>query len=233
VEGIDAANKIAILTAVAFGLRADVDRVYREGITRVSAEDIRYADKMGYVIKLLAIAKRGEDDEVELRVHPAFLPKAHPLASVNGVFNAIFVRGDACDDVMLYGRGAGSLPTGSAVAGDAISSARNILHGAAGRVPCTCSGSAKIKPIEDVETSVCIRMRVADKPGVMGTIATIFGQEGVSIQSVIQEASISDQVAEIVWVVHKSPEKRLRNALARVEALDIVESIPSIIRVEG
>ena len=232
VEGIDAANKIAILAAIAFGLRVDVDEVYREGITGVTAEDIHYAEKMGYVIKLLAIAKRGEGTELELRVHPAFVPKAHPLAGVNGVFNAIFVHGDACDDVMLYGRGAGSLPTGSAVVGDVIDCARNVLRGAAGRVPCACTGDATVKPIEDVETSVYIRMRVTDRPGVMGTIATIFGQEGVSIQSVIQEASFSGGIAEIVWVVHKGPEKHLRRALASVEHLGIVESIPSVIRVE-
>ena len=232
VEGIDAANKIAILAAIAFGLRVEVDSVYREGITKLTAQDIRYADRMGYVIKLLAIAKRGEDDELELRVHPAFLPKAHPLASVNGVFNAIFVHGEACDDVMLYGRGAGSLPTGAAVAGDAVDCARNVLLGATGRVPCTCTGAARVKPIAEVETSVYIRMRVSDRPGVMGTIATIFGQEGVSIQSVIQEASISDGVAEIVWVVHKGPEQHMRNALASIEQLGIVEAIPSVIRVE-
>lgn len=230
VDGIDSQNKIAILAAIAFGTRVRVEEVYREGIRGIAATDIEYARQMGYVIKLLAIGQRC-DGELELRVHPALLPKDHPLASVNGVFNAIFVRGTACDDVMLYGRGAGSLPTGSAVAGDVVDCARNILHGAPGRVPCTCVGHAVVRPIDEVVAKSYVRMRVKDRPGVLGAIATIMGQEGVSIHSVIQRANVGDDLAEIVWIVHPAAEKHLRAALRAISALEIVDSIPGVLRV--
>jgi homoserine dehydrogenase len=231
VEGIDAQNKIAILAAIAFGARVDVEQVYREGISRVSPVDIEYARRMGYVIKLLAIAAR-DDEGIEVRVHPALLPNSHPLATVGGVFNAIFVHGEACDDIMLYGRGAGALPTGSALAGDVVDCARNILKGAQGRVPCTCDGAAEIRPMDDVIAKTYVRMRVRDRPGVLGSIATILGQEGVSIESVIQEANVGEDLAEIVWVMHAGPQRFLRTALAAIGNLGIVDSIPNVIRVE-
>ncbi len=230
VEGIDAQNKIAILAAIAFGRRINVDEVYREGISATSPIDIEYARRMGYVIKLLAIATQ-DKGQIEARVHPALLPMGHPLASVDGVFNAVFVQGDACDDVMLYGRGAGALPTGSAVAGDVIDCARNILKGAQARVPCTCVGQANIRPMDEVVSKNYVRMRVRDKPGVLGSIATILGQEGVSIESVIQEANVGDDLAEIVWVMHPGPQKHLRTALEAIQHLGIVDSIPNVIRV--
>jgi homoserine dehydrogenase len=185
---------------------------------------------MGYVIKLLAIASR-HSEQIEVRVHPALVPRSHPLASVDGVFNAIFVQGDACDDVMLYGRGAGALPTASAVAGDVIDCARNILRNARGRVPCTCESQASILPIDDVVAKAYVRMRVKDRPGVLGSIATILGQEGVSIESVIQEANVGEDLAEIVWVMHPCPQRFLRTALAAISNLGIVDSIPNVIRV--
>jgi homoserine dehydrogenase len=231
VEGIDAQNKIAILAAIAFGTRVKVDEVYREGISRITATDIEYARQMGYTIKLLAIGSRC-NGELELRVHPTLLPISHPLASVNGVFNAIFVHGNACDDVMLYGRGAGALPTGSAVVGDVIDCARNILHDARGRVPCTCIGHSVIRSMDDVVAKTYVRMRVTDRPGVLGTIATILGQEGVSIESVIQRGSVGPSLAEIVWVMHAARQQHLRTALAAISNLGIVDSIPSVIRVE-
>ncbi len=175
IEGIDAANKLAILSAIAFGHRMDVDRIYREGISQILPEDIAYAERMGYVVKLLAIARRHDDDEFEVRVHPVLLAETHPLAAVVGPFNAIFVRGQACDEVMLYGRGAGALPTGVAVGGDVVDCARNLAHGATGRVPCACVGQAEIVPMGEVKSRVYVRMRVKDQPGVLGAIATIFG----------------------------------------------------------
>ena len=229
IEGIDSANKLAILAAIAFGARAPVEKIYREGISAVTAADLDYARRMNYVIKLLAIGKR-DDDQLELRVHPALLPTDHPLAAVSGVFNAIFIRGPECGEMMLYGQGAGALPTGSAVAADVIDCARNIIHNSTGRIPCTCEGPAQIRPMAETETRVYLRMRVADRPGAFGTIATIFGQEGVSIQSVIQESS-QDDVAEIVWVMHKGPEKNLQSALSCIRGLHIVEDICSMIRV--
>jgi len=232
VEGIDAANKLAILSAIAFGRRVDVDQIYREGISQLLPEDIAYAHRMGYVVKLLAIARRRDDDSVETHVHPVLLSQKHPLASVSGPFNAIFVRGRACDEVMLYGRGAGSLPTGSAVAGDVIDSARNLTKNAAGRVPCVCAGQAEIVPMGEVSSRVYVRMKVKDQPGVMGAISTIFGSQSISIACVMQEDT-DGQTADIVWIMHECGEDQLTGALAAIQALPIVEAIPARIRVEG
>ncbi len=231
IEGIDAANKLAILSAIAFGHRMDVDRIYREGISQILPEDIAYAERMGYVVKLLAIARRRDDDEFEVRVHPVLLAETHPLAAVVGPFNAIFVRGRACDEVMLYGRGAGALPTGAAVGGDVVDCARNIVHGASGRVPCACVGQAEIVPMGEVRSRVYVRMRVKDQPGVLGAIATIFGSQAVSIASVMQEDS-DGKTADIVWIMHECEDDQLTSALQAIQSLPIVESIPARIRVE-
>jgi homoserine dehydrogenase len=232
VEGIDAKYKIAILSAIAFGLHVPLEDIPTEGITRISPQEIAHADHMGYVIKLLAIARRGEGNSIEARVHPVMLRKSHPLANVNGSFNAIFVRGEGCDEIMLYGRGAGANPTGVAVAGDVIDCARNRLHGAPGRVLCTCHGDATVLPMAEIETKSYLRMRVKDRPGVLGSIATIFGTEGVSIASVHQEAT-DGQLAEIIWVTHKNRESLLQSALGAISSLAIVEDVPSVLRVEG
>ncbi len=231
VEGIDAKYKIAILSAIAFGARVNYDDIYCEGITKIAPADIDYATEMGYAIKLLATARR-VGDELDVRVHPGLVPKDHPLAQVSGVFNAVWVVGDACDEVMLYGRGAGDMPTGSAVAGDVLDCARNLLHGCRSRVPCTCAGQAEIKAIEDVEAKSYVRMVVRDRPGVLGSIATIFGQEGVSIESVVQRGSM-DASAEIVWIMHEGAERNLRSALGAIGQLGIVHEICSVIRVVG
>jgi homoserine dehydrogenase len=230
VEGDDAAYKIAILAAIAFGKRINIADVPREGISKITPSDIRYAAEMGYVIKLLAIAKDG-GGQTEVRVHPALVPNTHPLAAVSDVFNAVLVRGDAVGDVMLYGRGAGSLPTGSAIVGDIISIARNIRNDSMGRVPCTCRGHAAMRPMGEVETRKYVRMAVRDQPGVMGKIATIFGEEKVSINSVIQKRS-EGAVAEIVWETHLVPESAFRTALRRISDLDVVVATSSVIRVQ-
>lgn len=229
VDGFDARNKLAILCAIAFGLRTSVEHIYTEGIRSISPTDIRYAQQMGYVVKLLAIGRR-HDSRVELRVHPTLLPTTHPLAAVRGSFNAIFLHGDGCDNVMLYGRGAGDLPTGSAVAGDVIEAARNVVSGCRGRVLCTCVAPADVVPMAEVVTSTYLRLRVADRPGVLGKIATAFGEEGVSLASVIQ-LDTDGTVAEIVMITHKCPEGRLDKALQRISGLDVVEQIASRIRV--
>ena len=153
-----------------------------------------------------------------------------PLAQVNGVFNAIWVVGDACDQVMLYGRGAGALPTGSAVAGDVLDCARNIIAGTRSRVPCTCAGAAQIMPIDEVRARTYVRMRVKDRPGVLGSIATIFGQEGVSIASVVQRDAMGE-LAEIVWIMHEGEQRNLRSALGAIGQLGIVDEVCSVIRV--
>ncbi len=229
IEGTDAVNKLAILAALAFGARVPVEEIYREGISHITPTDIDYARQMGYVIKLLAIGTRN-GDQLELRVHPALLPDQHPLAAVRGVFNAIFISGPECGEVMLYGQGAGALPTGTAVAGDVIDCARNIVHGSRGRTPCSCEGEAHLRPMGEIESSAYVRMRVADRPGVLGKIATLLGRESVSVESVIQRAS-GNGVAEIVWVMHKGPEQRLQAALSAIGELDVVKEICSVIRV--
>lgn len=232
VDGVDAAYKIAILSAIAFGERVPVDAIHREGIRDITPTDIRYARELGCVIKLLAIAQRSDSGELEVRVHPTFLPLKHPLASVAGEFNAVFVEGHASGEVMLYGRGAGSMPTGGAVVSDIIDCARNIRFSSAGRIPCICSGTAKVKSADQCITSCYIRMRVADQPGVLGGAATVFGEEGVSIKSVLQVDTI-DTSAEIVWLTHSGLEGKLVKALERIRALDFVEEIAPPIRVEG
>ena len=170
IEGHDAAYKIAILASIAFTSRVDVTKVYREGITSITAEDMKYADELGYVIKLLAIAKM-IDGGVQVRVHPAFVPTGHPLANVNGVFNGIYVSGNAVGEVMFYGPGAGSLAAGSAVVGDVIDIARNINYGATSRIRCTCFDTREVLDIDSVVCKNYIRLDTDDKPGVLAAIA--------------------------------------------------------------
>lgn len=236
VEGFDAMYKIAILASIAYGSHIDVQEVYHEGITKISAIDIRYAQQLGYEIKLLAIGANA-NGALDLRVHPAFVPKEHPLAAVHGVFNAIFVQGDPVGDVMFYGRGAGSGPTGSAVVGDVIDCARNINRGAAGRVPCRCYRALPIQPISEVRTRYYIRTKVKDQPGVIGQMATILGEHGVSLTSVFQppheDGAESNGLAEIVWITHLVQEAKVQSALAALQEVDVVDEIANVIRVEG
>jgi homoserine dehydrogenase len=236
VEGYDAMYKIAILSSIAYGSHIDLSRIYHEGITKISAEDIRYARQLGYEIKLLAIGAR-EGDTLDLRVHPAFVPREHPLAAVHGVFNAVFVHGDPVGDLMFYGRGAGSGPTGSAVVGDVIDSARNILHGSAGRVPCRCYQQLSIQPISEVVTRYYLRTRVVDRPGVIGQMATILGAHGVSLTSIFQPKHESDEdncgVAEIVWITHQVKEEHMQAALETLTEMEEVVDIANLIRVES
>lgn len=229
-EGHDAAYKISILASIAFTSRVDVNKVYREGISRLTKADMRYASELGYTIKLMAIAKRvGEG--VIVRVHPAFVPSSHPLAHVNGVFNAIYVRGDAVGEVMFYGQGAGSMAAGSAVVGDVIDVARNIVNDCTARIPCTCYDT---RPMLGEESVVCknyVRLVAADKPRVLAAVATEFANAGVSIESVLQKVQ-PDGSAEIVWLTHAAPEPSVRSALDAIGRLPVVKSIGSWIRVE-
>jgi homoserine dehydrogenase len=230
IEGYDAKYKIAILASIAFTSHVNVGSIYSEGITKVSSYDIDYARELGYVIKLLAIAKR-VGEKMEIRVHPTFIPIAHPLAAVNDVYNGIFVRGDFVQDVMFYGRGAGSLPTGSAVAGDVIDIARNINYNSNGRIPCTCYDNRELLSMDDVETKYYIRMLVDDRPNVLASIASVFGEHGVSIASVEQNSVRGDK-AEIVMVTHRIRESNFRSAIKLIEELPVVSEICNWIRVE-
>ncbi len=177
----------------------------------------------------------GQQDDagraMQVRVHPALLPLSHPLASVDDVFNAVLVRGDAVGEVMFYGRGAGSLPTGSAVVGDLVATTRNILSDATGRIGCTCFEAKRMLPPEAVETKFYTRMHTADRPKVLASIANVFGDFDVSIESVVQKA-ISENDAEIVWVTHNVREEYLRGALDVIRRLPVVRSVDNWIRVE-
>lgn len=234
IEGFDAARKIAILASIAFNTRITPDDVFVEGITRITPQDISYAQELGYVIKLLAIAR--EHDEVEVRVHPALLPKSHPLAAVQGVFNAIYVQGNAVGETMFYGQGAGQMPTASAVVGDVIEIVHNIKYDSTGRFSCTCFYEKKIRPKGQFHSKYYIRLVVKDQPGVLASIAGVFGKHRVSLGSVIQKRTLilSDiSMAELVLITHDVKEQDIQDALTVIRGLSIVGSVENVIRVEG
>lgn len=231
VDGHDAAAKIAILASIAFNSRVTVDKVPVEGIRDIKPVDIAYASEMGYAIKLMAIARRLEDG-IDIRVHPAMIPLAHPLAKVSGVYNAIYVTGDAVGETMFFGEGAGSLPAASAVVGDLIEVARHIRSGCLGLVGCTCNEQLELRDIADLETGYFIRFAVADRPGVLAAVASRFGEHGVSIASVIQKRVCESGDAEIVYVTHRASEGAVRAALRDIAQLDVVSEVAAVIRVE-
>lgn len=230
IEGYDAKYKIAILTSIAFCSRVNVDDIYAEGIARISRADIENARELGYTIKLLAIAKRS-GEKVQIRVHPTLIPMSHPLASVNDVYNGIFVRGDFVGDLMFYGRGAGSHPTGSAVAGDIMDIARNINNNSTGRVPQLSFGDCIVQSMDELVAKYYMRMCVADRPGVLASIAGVFGDQGVSIASMIQKDRVGDN-AEIVMVSHSVKEANFRRAIQLISDLPDVAEVSMWIRVE-
>ena len=231
VGGWDAARKIAILASIAFGTRISLDDVSVEGITRIEPEDIDYGRELGYVIKLLAIAQEDEKG-VNARVHPAFIPLNHPLAAVRDVFNAIFVRGDAIGEAMFYGRGAGEMPTASAVCADIMEAARDICHGSPSRILCTCFEEKRISPISETESPYYIRLLAEDRPGVMAAIAGAFGAQQVSLNSVIQKRRVGKR-AEIVLITYKVNDADLQLAVQTLGGLSVVNKISTVIRVVG
>lgn len=230
VDGLDAAAKIAILSSIAFNSRVVMDQVPAEGIRRIAPADIDYAREIGATIKLLAIAQRTPSG-VDIRVHPTMIRNSHPLASVNGVFNAIYVVGDAVGETMFFGEGAGSLPAASAVVGDLIEVARRIDAGCGPLVGCTCTEHLPVRDISSLESRYYLRLQVADQPGVLAATAKILGDHGVSLASVIQRTD--DQgTAELVYVTHSALEESLRAALVDLEGFDSVLEVSSLIRVE-
>jgi homoserine dehydrogenase len=230
VDGLDAAAKIAILASIAFNSRVTFADVPAEGIRAITPNDIAYAAETGYRIKLVAIAKRTPQG-IDIRVQPTMIRADHPLARVDGVYNAIYVVGDAVGETMFFGEGAGSLPAASAVVGDIIEAARHIDRGCQALVGCTCSEALPIRDIADLETSYYVRLHVADEPGVLASVAGIFAEHGVSLASVIQRHA-DEAGAEIVWITHRAAERDMRAALARIDALDVVLQIGSVLRVE-
>ena len=236
VEGIDAAYKLAILASLAFHTRLHPDDVYREGITRLSSRDFRYASELGYVIKLLALARK-LDGGLQVRVHPTLLAREEELAKVDGVLNAVQVEGDLLGRVLFQGRGAGALPTASAVVADVLDAALRVV-GASPRQPgpagSAAGGPLTVRPMSDLRTRYYMRMSVADRPGVLGQIARVLGDHDISIASVIQkEADERAQTAEIVIMTHEAQEANVRNAFREMEQLPVVAEIGNLLRVEG
>jgi homoserine dehydrogenase len=228
VEGFDAAAKCAILASIAFGARVVAGDVYREGISGITSADIAYANRLGYVIKLLAIAEQTEG-EVAVRVHPAMIPKTHPLAAVRESFNAVFIEGQAVGELMLYGRGAGGMPTASAVLGDLIDAAHNLRSGGSGRT--AAPGRTTLRSIDDLRSQYYLNLEVADRTGVLAAVATVFGEHGVSIRSMEQDDEAGE--ARLVFITHTARERDMQATLHGLRELDAVHRIGSLLRVVG
>lgn len=233
VEGYDAGAKAAIIASIAFGARVVAGDVYHEGISGITAADIDFASRLGYVIKLLAITERVGDEDgqpvVAVRVHPAMIPASHPLASVRDSFNAVFVEGGAAGELMFYGRGAGGRPTASAVLGDLIDAATNLSDGTAAAIGHL--GRARIQPVDEVRSAYYLNLEVMDEPGVLATVAGIFGQHKVSIRSMEQEGLGAE--ARLIFITHDAVERDVRATLHEISALDSVHRVGSMLRVVG
>jgi homoserine dehydrogenase len=235
IEGIDSAHKLAILASLAYGLPISLKKIYTQGITEITPLDISFASEFGFKIKLLAIAKPS-GKEVELRVHPTMVQESMPIASVNGVFNAIYVEGDATGAGLYYGKGAGDMPTGSAVVSDISDIARNIRAGAADRMQrFDISGRSglKVKKMEDVSTCYYLRMSAIDKPGVLSKISGILGDNNISIESMIQKGRKKEKAVSMVLMTHEAREKDMMKALKEIKKLRVVSGKPLYLRVEG
>jgi homoserine dehydrogenase len=229
VEGRDASYKLAILASLAFSSKIDMADIYVEGISKVKLRDIRYAQELGYTVKLLAIGEETEDG-LKLRVHPTLIPAAHPLAAVANEFNAIFLEGDAVGEVMFYGRGAGSMPTGSAVCADIIEAARCIKNEVQNGIVEATFGQKSVVPMNRQQSSFYLRLKAKDEPGVFAKLATAFGEAKVSLDMIIQKRSDAE-TAEIVLVTHQVSEGGFAQAVATLAAMPAIRSINSILRV--
>lgn len=230
VEGFDAAAKAAILAGLAFHTRVTADEVYREGITAITPDDVAVAKSMNHVIKLLAIAELTPEDHISVRVHPALIPRTHPLAAVRDAYNAVFVEAESAGELMFYGRGAGGLPTASAILGDVVAVARHITKDSLGPRESDYADRDVVN-ISDIKTQYLIRLDVADKSGVLAAIAQAFASENVSIQTVRQTGRGGE--AELIVVTHSATEAALASTVKRLAAMDMVRAVESVIRVEG
>ena len=230
VEGFDVAYKLTILSSLAFSKKVRLENVYREGISQISKEDIEYGKSLGYTLKLLAIGKNSPAG-IEVRVHPAFIRNDNPLASVKGSFNAVLLKGDMVDDIMLYGRGAGALPTGSAIVSDIVYAAKRVDPY---YVPFKNTPGAKsdAKFASDFDCAYYVRMEVSDECGVLAEIAGAFGKHKVSMHSVMQKERTEEKGATIIFITHKTSEKNFKKAIADIEKLADVHAVKAMIRVE-
>jgi homoserine dehydrogenase len=233
VEGVDAAYKLAILSSLAFHAQFDPRDIICQGISNLAAQDFRYAREFGYAIKLLAIAKR-DNDTVEMRVHPVFLPENSQLAKVDGVYNAIQVEGDLAGKLVFYGEGAGALRASSAIIADVLSISKNICRGASSVLEVQLNQKLAVKPMSEIETRCYFRLNVVDRPGVLAQISKVLGDNSVSIASVIQkESDPVAQTAELVIMTHSAKEAAVQKAIGEVRQLAVVSEVSSFVRVEG
>jgi homoserine dehydrogenase len=237
IEGIDTAHKAALLTRLAYGTSVNFDEIYIQGISDITLKDIDYAKEFGYKIKLLAISKIN-GDSVEVRVHPAMVPINHSLAQINGVFNAVQIYDDLMEKNTLIGHGAGSLPTASAVIGDVIESARDILFGLSSRVPAQAFNFKNFKnlPVTDIrqiETEYFLRFNALDKPGVLSVISGILGEHSISIKSVIQKGRDEGNGVPLILMTHQAREENIQDALGKLNQTDVISEKPIVIRCES
>lgn len=233
VDGLDAAAKIAILASIAFNSRVTMNQVFTEGIRRISPVDLAMAHEMGYAVKLLAHAYRS-DGGIDVRVHPTMIPESHQLATVNGVFNAIYTVGDAAGENMFFGEGAGAGPAASAVMGDVLEVARHLQMGIKPIVGCTCTDDLPILSVEDLHTKYYIRFVVADRSGVLASAADIFAKYDVSVKTVTQRGNAARDDVDLVFVTHTAEERNVRKAIDDILALEgvVTGGFPSVIRVQ-
>src|SRR5712692_6611655 len=235
IEGLDSAHKLQILATLAFRTSVDLKDIYTEGITAVSQQDVVNARELGYRIKLLAIAKT-TDGELELRVHPTMIPADSPMAAVSGVYNAVFITGDNVGNLMFYGRGAGQLPTASAVWSDTLEIARRVAHGIPAMdvdLPSVSPRPLGLRPMEDIRSAYYLRVTAMDKPGVLAQVAGILGTHDISLISVLQKGRARGEAVPVVMMTHEARERDMRAALAAIDKLPVVASRTTMIRVEA
>jgi homoserine dehydrogenase len=235
IEGIDSAHKLSIIAMLAFGTPVRFEDLYTEGISKITPLDIEFARDLGCKIKLLAITKMA-NGEVEARVHPTMVPREFPIATVDGVFNALFVKGNAVGNTLFYGRGAGDMPTGSAVVADIIDIGRDIIAGSIKRMPVAAFRvrvPLKIRRMEDVTSCYYLRFSAIDRPGVLSRISGVLGKNDISIESVIQKGRREAQAVPLVMMTHDAVERNVRKALDEINRMDCVDGPTMVIRVEG
>jgi homoserine dehydrogenase len=235
IEGLDSAHKLQILATLAFRTAVDLKDIYTEGITAVTQQDVVNATELGYRIKLLAIAKASEGS-LEARVHPTLIPAGSPLAAVSGVFNAVFITGDNVGDLMFYGRGAGQLPTASAVWSDTIDIARRVAHGIPALdtdLPSTGRSPLPLRPVDDIRSAYYLRVMAMDRPGVLAQVAGVLGQHDISLVSVLQKERARHEAVPVVMMTHEARERDMRAALAAIDKLAVVAARTTMIRVEA
>ncbi|MBH5317142.1 homoserine dehydrogenase [Paenibacillus sp. GSMTC-2017] len=232
VEGLDAARKMTILATLGFRANVALEDVSAEGITSITKEDILYANRLGYVLKLLGIAER-QDDAISISVQPTMVKKSHPIAAVNGVFNAVYVYGEAVGETMFYGPGAGELPTATSIVADLVAVVRNLKLGVNGQQGGLAYNEKKLKTDEQISSKYFILLHVADRAGVLARITQVFAEFEVSLESVLQQPNPSNPEAEIIIITHDANKAAIKKVLATFESLDVVNKIQSVYRVEG